>query len=341
PVSDAVYFSSTTDQSDMVMTLNDEKYILEPVFMQANYIGVKLTDSAKQYLNVSNLVHKNALNDEMKHSLETNGLEYVLKTDIQKNDKDANAYSLNTGVVYTMEAKSKDDRYRPVFRASAKEALKVVGNSFDYIVNSAVDKNIITIDAEAIPLGNASTFAVSGYAVMPYSSVRSSGVEMGSSGVSGVMLYANGEYMTSADNKTMLSRLSATSDGSGFFKLNGIKGYDNDTVSIKIDDGNSQSVQYITLNSTGLAEKDISYTKLVKDESGKYIDTPVIEHGYELNLGNVELPVRTGYVPYVSSITYTVDPIKDFDYDTRNNEIAILATYANITANVVTNGRNV
>lgn len=70
-------------------------------------------------------------------------------------------------------------------------------------------------------------------------------------------------------------------------------------------------------------------------------ETPVTEKGYINNLGVTEVAVRSLLAPYISTVSYRVAPYPSYAYDTSKNEVAILNTYMDVTAEVVRNGRNI
>ena len=338
-VNNDVYKTEDTGK-ELFLTLDTEKYVLKPNFSGENYIGIKLTDEAEKYLVVSNIIKKSDENisSNTKNSMDALDIKYALITDSKT--KKVNPSS---GKVYTIEVKSKDENYRPVYTLSKDSSKRIVGNCLDFIAEPLASDNIVTIDVEKIDKSDKSKeqklFAVSGYTMMPDATVLKTPAKNSSQPANNINISAGGEFMKNSGNSYFLSRKTAISDKDGKFQVSGIKAFDGDIITMKVSNGDVEQVEYVHLNSKGLEESDIQYTEAVPDSNGNPVDTPVTNKGYIVNGDVINMAVRSATAPYVSNVHYTVEQIRDYIIDTRNSEIPIISTYIEITADLQLNGR--
>ena len=129
----------------------------------------------------------------------------------------------------------------------------------------------------------------------------------------------------------IVDRKSAVSGENGTFEINGIYAADGETITLNISNGDVESVAYFSFSTKGLTTKEETYFETVYDENTHTsVSTQVTRDLSVVNADPINMPIRTPLAPYVSSVDYTVDPIRDYTVDTRNNAVPILATQINI-----------
>lgn len=335
----------TAAVTDLKLTLR--RYVLKPLFnQQQNHIRVRLSSNAEGKVRILNTVPEDQLSDALKN---LGG--YVLNTSIG-----TSSYSseLIVGKVYQIqavidekaaeEAAARGKVLRPVFTQSSNSEV-ISGNAADVIAKTRLTDNEVTVDVVETDANKMSYFKLSGQITVPGDAIRSSAFDVTAAGARGVTIMA-GAVQTKAFNTAsgqeidIVDRRSAVSGENGTFEINGIYAADGETITLNISNGDVESVAYFSFSTKGLTTKEETYFETVYDENTHTsVSTQVTRDLSVVNADPINMPIRTPLAPYVSSVDYTVDQIRDYTVDTRNNAVPILATQINISAGVNLNNR--
>ena len=323
--------------------LDNERYVLRPVFSETeNHITIKLSKEAQEVFTVLNTVNGDILPD----NIELKDGEYILNT-----GESTEAYVPTVGKVYQIQLITKKDAgdgkiYRPVF-STETSTQKVNSYVLDFVAEEKVKNNVITVDVEEINESDLKMFKIDGYVKYPGNAIRSSSFNVTEAGAVGVTVIGGGEISKLYDNYTnkvikVIDRVSDSTSSDGSFSLKGVYAKDGDTITLRVGNNEVERVEYITVSSQGATEELVSYVdRYFDEETNTTVEKTVEANMSSINKGTLYMPIRTPNAPFVNNITYTVDPIKDVDIDTRDNAVPIVSTRIYITADVNLNGREV
>lgn len=311
--------------------LYSEKYELKPIFTkEQNRIEVKITNDAVDKIKILNAMEQSKLPQALK-------------------GKRIIAVEPEVGKVYQIQAIDIADAgegklYRPIFMYKGNT---YHGNVFDLIAEADYEDNVVTIGVEEIDPAGYTYFQMDGTVSLGGKAIRDSADNPVNYPASDVVLIAGSRkikmYDTSKNKElTLFERVSSTTGEEGEFSLKGIYAKPNDQITCVVQSGDVETVAYLRLSNSAQAQ-NITFVETEYDENThSTTQKTVTKSGHLLSAGNIELPQRTPYSPYVSHVSYTFE--KDSSYtvgDVTQNAVPILDDYINITAHVTPQGRQV
>ena len=275
-----------------VTTLTRARTVLRPVLESMdNFIEIRMDADAQKYFALSGLVAQDKLTEA-----------YMKGKNVLNCGTDAAPETKPVvGQAYTVLLTAtdyNDGTWRPKITIRQKGAT-VNGFAADFVAADNAAGNVIEVTAERFAPDALQYYAVTGSAVYESYSIRDSSASLVGVPAVGAIVKAGAESVHKAT-----VRMNSPTGDDGTFTVAGLRALSGDTVSVLIDNNDIRQVAYVTLNASRTEQMIVDTILPSKDPKYDYSTETKLETVILQTMPVTAMPIRTGYSPYVTYISY-------------------------------------